>query len=114
MGKVRTILIYIFLAFLFVSLVRNLINYQNKLAFYNGYKNAYEAEKKRNVTLQTQLKEKDDFTQLEEIIRDKLNLLKPGEVAVIIPSPTPTPDLTLPTPAPNWMQWKNLYFKNLF
>lgn len=109
MKTFKNILIGFLVIFLFFSLIKNILNYKDKFQFYADYKNSYEKEKKQNIELKTEIVKKQSVTELEKTIRNDLNLLKPGEVAFIIPSPTPTPVVVTPTPAPNWRQWWNLF-----
>jgi len=91
------------------SSVRNLINYQKALKFYEQYKNNFEKEKKKNQTLKTQMLKKTNLYEVEKTIRNQLNLLQPDEVAVIIPQPTLSPS---PTPTPslsNFQKWLYVY-----
>lgn len=111
MKIVRNIILFIFILFLFSSLVRNLFDYQNKVKFYQDYKNEYDRERKLNLTLQTEVLKKTSQNELEKTIRNKLNLLKPNEVAVMIPSPTPMPITPTPEPLPIWEQWWKLFIK---
>ncbi len=111
MKIVRNIIIIFFMVFLFSSLIRNLFDYRNKLQFYEDYKKEYEKEKQQNTALKTEVLKKTSQSELEKTIRNKLNLLRPDEVAVMLPSPTPTPYVLTPTPLPNWMQWLKLFFK---
>jgi len=111
MKLIKKILLILLLLFLFSSLLRNIIDYKNKYQFYLGYKNDYEREKKKNIELKTEVVKKKSLTELEKTIRDKLNLLRPNEVAVILPTPTKTPQ---PTPTPilsNWEKWWQVFFK---
>ena len=109
MKTLRTIGLILLLIFLSSSLIKNLIDYQSKKAFYESYKDQYESEKKRNLALKTALLKKSDLNEIEKTIRNKLGLLKPDEVAIILPQPTPEPTVLVPTPGPNWKQWMNLY-----
>ncbi len=111
MRLIRTIILVCFVLFLFSSLIRNIFDYRNKLQFYDEYKKEYEKEKKENTTLKTEVLKKTSQSELEKTIRNKLNLLKPDEVAVMLPSPTPIPITPTPIPLPNWMQWWKLFFK---
>ncbi|MBI3366808.1 septum formation initiator family protein [Candidatus Roizmanbacteria bacterium] len=111
MKIVRNIIIIIFVVFLFSSLIRNLFDYRNKLQFYEDYKKENEKEKQQNTALKTEVLKKTSQSELEKTIRNKLNLLRPDEVAVMLPSPTPTPYVPTPTPLPNWLQWWKLFFK---
>lgn len=111
MKLVRNIIIGVFVLFLFSSLIRNIFDYKNKLQFYQVYKKEYDQEQKQNISLQTEILKKTDPHEVEKTIRNKLNLLQPGEVAVMLPSPTPTPFIPIPTPLPNWQQWWNVFMK---
>lgn len=104
----------IFLLFLFLvfSLTRNLFEYKKNSSFYESYKNEYDKAKKENTSLKTQIIKNSDPNQVEKTIRNKLNLSKPDEVAVIIPNPTPTTIAITPTPAPAYQQWLNLFFQD--
>lgn len=110
MRLIKKILIIFFLLFLFSSLTKNLFDYGKKVAFYDDYKTAYDKEKKRNIELKTQLLKKKDPYELEKTIRNKLNLAKPGEIAIILPQPTPTPVVVTPTPMPNYLLWWKVFF----
>ncbi len=87
------------------------MDYRKKYEFYQGYKQDYEKEKKNNTTLKTGIRKQDSQTELEKTIRNQLDLLKPNEVSIMIPTPTPSPIIVTPTPAPNWQQWINLFVK---
>jgi len=53
-----------------------------------------------------------DSFELEKIIRNKLNMVKPDEVMVVLPNPTPQPKVTAPTATPNYRQWWDVFFQN--
>lgn len=110
MRYIRTFLIGFFFLFVLISLIKNIIDFQEKKTFYQGFQNEYETEKKRNITLKTQILKESDRNELEKTIRNKLNLLRPDETAIILPQPTPTPVIITPTTAPNWYQWKEVFF----
>ena len=96
--------IAVFLLFLFFSLTKNIFDYRKTLEFYDSFKKDYEAERKKKISLQTKILKSRDVNEIEKTIRNKLNLLKPGEIAVIIPSPTLTPTPT-PSPKPLFFKW---------
>lgn len=110
MKRLKQIIFAIIVIFLFFSLTKNVFDYRKTLDFYQGFRRDYEEEKKKNVTLRTDVLKNRDQSQIEKTIRNKLNLLKPGEIAVIIPEPIPTPVAIRPTPAPVFMQWFNAFF----
>lgn len=112
MRLVTKLFLFIFVLFLFSSLVKNILDYREKIKFYQGYKLDYEKEKKTNITLKTEALKKSDRREIEKTIRNKLNLLQPDEMAVILPQPTATPPIISLTPAPNWQKWWQVYFKS--
>ncbi len=112
MKIVKRIIFAILIIFLFFSLTKNIFDYKKTLNFYQSFKNDYEKEKKRQISLQTQALKNSDKNAIEKTIRDKLNLLKPDEIEVIIPIPTPTPIIITPPPAPVYKQWLQVFFQN--
>lgn len=110
MKKLKTFIVALLFLFLFFSLTRNIFDYQKNLAFYKSFKNEYEEERKKKAQLQTETMKSKDLNTIEKTLRNKLNLLKPGEISVIIPNPTPTPKIITPTPAPVYQQWLNTFF----
>lgn len=111
MKTLRNIILICFILFLFSSLVRNLFDYRNKLQFYQGYKKDYENEKKQNIALKTEVLKKTSQSELEKTIRNKLNLSRPDEIAIMLPSPTPILIIPTPVPLPVWQQWWKLFVK---
>lgn len=98
--------------FFLISLTRNLTEYRKNLAFYSGFKQKYEEEKKRNTSLKTQALKKSDPNEIEKTIRNKLNLAKPNEITIMIQDPTPTPIPTITPDIPPYKQWYTVFFKN--
>jgi hypothetical protein len=111
MQLIKKIIGVVFVIFLFFSLIRNVFNYTSKTQFYQDYKNDYEKENKKNIELKTEVVKKQSVDEVEKTIRNKLNLLKDNEVAIILPIPTLTIITPTPTAAPTWKQWVNLYIK---
>lgn len=109
MKTLKTIGLVLFLLFLSTSFIKNLIDYSSKKAFYENYRTKYETEKKRNIELKTALLKKSDLGEIEKIIRNKLGLLRPDEVVVVMPRPTPSPVIITPTLGPSWRQWVDIY-----
>lgn len=103
-------MIYVLFVFLFFSLTKNVFDYRKNLRFYQNIKEDYEKEKKTNITLKTQILKNKDPQELEKTIRNELNLLKDGEMTIIVPTPTPVPRAITPTPPPVYKQWFNLLF----
>lgn len=96
--------------FFFFSLTRNFFEYRKNLQFYDQYRKEHEAEVKKNNELKAQLVKNNDSYEMEKRIRNKLNLLKENEVAVLLPEPSPTPTIVLPTAVPVHEQWRNVFF----
>ncbi len=113
MKLLKQVVVFFLLLFLLSSLLRNILSYHDKVQFYQGFKNNYDQEKKENISLQTEILKKKSYSELEKTIRDKLNLLQPGEIAITIPTPTPGVPSITPTPAPNWQQWRNVFFNHI-
>jgi hypothetical protein len=109
-NKVKMSLFLVFSFFLILSLSKNIFDYQKKIQFYNSYKNDPEEEKRKNLALKSQIQRSKDLYSKEADIRNKLNLLKPGELTVIIPiTLTPTPP---PQPKKEiFQQWLELFIK---
>lgn len=87
-----------FLIFLGYFLTQNIFDYQRKIDFYKQIMQEKDVEVKRTHSLNNELAKNKDIDQIERNIRQKLNLLKEKEIAVILPniSITPTPK-PLPT-----------------
>jgi len=110
MNQSKRIFLWLLAIFLVYSLVRSIFSYQKRFQFYEDYKNSLEKEKKTNIELKTEIVKKKSGTEVEKTIRNKLNLLKKNEVALIIPSPNLTPHPS-PTPIlPNWKKWWKIFF----
>jgi cell division protein FtsB len=97
--------------FLLSSLIKSYSEYRKNVSFYNKYQADYQKELQNNTHLKTQIVKATDSAEVEKTIRNKLNLLKENEVAIIVPTPTSVP--TTPTPAPQavYKQWLNLFLK---
>ncbi len=106
MKKIAVIFVIVFL---FYSLVKNTLDYRRNLQFYQNYRDNYLKENKTNITLKTELLKNNSLMELEKTIRNKLNLLRPNEVAIISNLPTPTPAPLTPTPLPHYQQWWSLF-----
>lgn len=108
MPTIRNIIFFILTFFLVVSLSKNILDYKQKMQFFNTYQKELNDEKERNKKLQNEIVKSKDLETREKYIRNKLNLLKNGEVMLILPI-TPTPIVT-PTPLKaNWQKWMDLF-----
>lgn len=111
MEAIKKLFFALLIVFLFSSLIPNIISYKDKISFYQQTKKEYETEEKKQIELRTEIVKKKSADEVEKTIRNKLNLLKENEVALIIPSPTYVPR---PTPTPilsNWQQWIRVFFR---
>lgn len=95
----------VFLAF---SLTKNIFSYRNKIQFRTELRNELEAEETRNKELKSDLQRGSDYYYVERQIRDKLDLLKEDEIALIIPDISPTPSPTPPVVLEPYEEWLDL------
>ena len=87
MAFIKKALFILLLIFLFSSLIPSVLNYKNKISFYRQMKKDLQDEEKKQIELRTEIVKKKSVDEVEKTIRNKLNLLKENEVAIIIPSP---------------------------
>ncbi len=110
MLKIKKIIFLFFIIFFIYSLFPNILNYKNKLDFYNEIKQDYEKKLKKNIELKTKMANKKSVIEVEKNIRNNLNLTKENEIIIIMPSPkiipSPTPTIFLK----NWQKWKEVFF----
>jgi cell division protein FtsB len=109
MLKIKRILIAILVVFLFSSLTKNILDYRRTIDLYQNFKTDYDRVNHRNRELKTDVLQYNDPNRVEKTIRNQLNMLKDGEVAILVPSPTPPPYIAIPTPAPAYSQWIRLF-----
>ncbi len=112
MKTIKRVLFILLFLFLISSLTKNLFEYRKNYSFYEDFKNEFDQTQQKNTSLKTAILKNSDPNQIEKIIRNKLGLGKPNEVAVIIPLPTPTIPHTTPTPQPPYKQWADVFFKH--
>lgn len=111
MSSARKIFFFIVFMFLVFSLFKNFSGFRKNLSFYKGYKEEVEKERRINTKLKTQKLQKSSMREVEKTIRNKLNLLKPNEIAVIIPPASPTPSPAVTPILPVYRQWWDVFFK---
>lgn len=111
MAVLKRAFFFIIFVFLVFSLFKNISEFQKNQAFYRSYKQEYEKERDANVRLKTQKLQKSSLREVEKTIRNKLNLLRPHEIALIIPPPSPTPSPAVTPVLPVWQQWQDVFFK---
>lgn len=103
----KKVAFFIVSVILIYSLTQRIFSYQKKIEFFQDYKSDLEAEREKNKKLKSQVLRRQDYYTVEKDIRQKLNLLKPDEIAILLPrstpSPTPTPEIIKP-PAIQWWE----------
>src|SRR5437868_1414223 len=97
---VKKVLIGLVLLFLFSSFIKNYSEFKKNTTFFNTFKNDYEREKDRNNKLKMEALKQSDPSEIEKTIRNKLNMVKDKEIAIIVPTPTLEPVVVAPTPLP--------------
>lgn len=105
MQLVRNSLIVVFFIFLLFALSKNIVDYRRNIKLHETLKKEYDNKKKENIKLKTNVLRYNDPDELEKTIRNKLNMVKEDEVAVIIAKPSPTPQPLAPTPQQPYKQW---------
>lgn len=106
---IKKIAVIFLLIFLFYSLISNLFNYQKKFQFYKDYNKDYQDLLEKNKKLKMEILKNQDYYTIERNIREKLNLLRPNEVAIILPKTTPTPSPSPKPQKPVYQQWLELF-----
>jgi hypothetical protein len=101
-------IVFLFLVF---SLIKNFSIFQKNISFYKSFKEDMEAEKTKNTRLKTERLLKTSPREVEKTIRNKLSLLKPDEIAIIIPSPSPIPSPSVAPRLPIYQRWWNVFFR---
>ncbi len=96
------------------SLIRNLYNsYQNYQILASAQSKLTKLQQE-NAQIKTDLTQVNDPNYIEKEARERLGLVKPGEVVVILPSPGQTEATEAATPVnlprPVWRQWLGLFF----
>lgn len=107
---VRKLILTTLVAFLIYSLSKNIFDYQKKFVFFEDYKKGRQKELEKNKRLKSDIVKNQDYYTVEKNIRQKLNLLKPNEIAIILPKITPSPSPTPVIKKPSYQQWFELFF----
>jgi cell division protein FtsB len=108
MNKKSIILVLIVLSVsLNFSLYKSIVNYSEKQKYVQQINNKLQNEINEHKKLVSEYAKSQDYAEIEYTIREKLNLIKPGEKVYIIdrPSPTltPTPTIYL-IPVQKWLR----------
>lgn len=106
---IKNVIFTIISAMLLYSLSKSLFTYKDKLSFYDQYSVEQQKLADENKQLKSNIKKAQDSYFVEQQLREKLNLLKKDEVAIILPQQTPTPTPPPFVDKPTWQQWKDLF-----
>lgn len=109
MHTIRTVLIVVFFFFLVFALSKNIVDYRRNIKLHQTLKTEFENTKKENIKLKTNVLRYNDPDELEKTIRNKLNMVKEDEVAIIVPEPTPAPVRPTPTSSQPYRQWLRFF-----
>jgi len=109
MKKIVFIAVVIVLLFIINSLVRSIYDLLQKQELLTSAQIELEEEKLKNQKLKAGLSyvETDEFK--EEVARNNLLLIKPGEQEVVIPQKEEKGESKKPV-LPNWQKWLELFF----
>lgn len=107
---IKNIVVFIFITFLIYSLSRSLFDYKKKFSFFEEYKIEWQKQLDKNKKLKSEILKNQDYYTVEKNIRQKLNLLKPNEIAIILPKITATPSPTPEIKKASYEQWLELFF----
>ena len=107
---IKKVVLLFLIAGLIYSLSKNIVEYQKKTAFFSSYQEEYDKQKKKKRELQSEIAKSKDYYLVEKNIREKLNLLRPDEVSVILPRPTIFPSPTPLAVKPAHEQWIELFW----
>jgi cell division protein FtsB len=107
---IKKAVIFFFIIFLIYYFSQNILDYKKKFNFYENYKKDYQDELEKNKKLKSEILKNQDYYTIEKNIRQKLNLLRPNEIAIILPQTTPTPSPAPKIEKPVCQQWIELFF----
>lgn len=96
------------------SLIRNLYNSYQNYQILASTQSKLTKLQQENADLKTNLSQVNDPSYIEREARERLGLVKPGEVVVILPPPGSAEATQATTsanlPRPVWRQWLGLFF----
>lgn len=98
---------------LFINLVRSWEQLTERRALIFMTRDTLEKEKEKQVELRRELAKVESNSYIEKQAREKLSLVREGEVIVMLPPITPVSEST-PTPidtSANWEKWLRIFVK---
>lgn len=105
----QTILI-LFLLSLIVSLVKNILDYYKKNEFFSQFEQTIRTLEKENKEISDEIEKNRLQFSYEEVLRNKMNMTKPGEYVILLPPEKPSEVTPTPTISTQ-RQWLNLYLQ---
>jgi cell division protein FtsB len=115
--KLLGIASWVLAVILLISTVRNINNVRRIQSEVDAERLKVEKMKEDNAQLAAQIAQTQGSAFIEQQIRDKLGLVKPGEAIVVLPdediirASAPEPPIEEDTlPDPNWVRWEKLFF----
>lgn len=107
---IKKIVLFFLFFFIVFSLTKNIFDYKNKISFFQQLKSEFVNETEKNKKLKAELAKTNDYYYLEKNIREKLNLVKPNEIVVILPKTEPQKVKNKETiRKPTYTQWLELF-----
>jgi len=106
---IKNVVIVILITILIYSLSRTILDYKKKFSFFEQYKIERQEQINKNKKLKSEVLKNQDYHTVEKNIRQKLNLLRPNEIAIILPKITPTPSPAPKIKKPPYQQWWELF-----
>ncbi len=105
----RFLFLFVFL-FLLISLIHNVMDYQNSIGFYALTKKNLDKAIEQNKELKIKKLVNSSSFEIEKNLRDKQNLSRENEVVIIVPQPSPSPVPLVTPPVPVFQQWLQVFF----
>lgn len=105
----QTILI-LFLLSLIVSLAKNILDYYKKNEFFSQFEQTIQKLEKENKEIADEIEKNRLQFSYEEVLRNKMNMTKPGEYVILLPPQKPSNITPTPTVSTG-QQWLHLYLQ---
>jgi cell division protein FtsB len=107
-STIKQSLLILFLLSLIVSLAKNILDYYKKNEFFSQFEQTIQKLEKENKEIADEIEKNRLQFSYEEVLRNKMNVTKPGEYVILLPPKGPSTVTPTPTMS-NRRQWLNLY-----
>lgn len=107
--SIKNILFFFIAISLIFSLSKNILDFKSKQDFSSEIQSELKKAEIENAQLKSSRTKAKDPYEVEKILRNKLNLTRPGEYILILPTPELSPS---PTPTPiqqPYKQWLEVF-----